>query len=232
MLLRSLALLIAAAVGLASSACTPTQQLTPEAEDKSRAEPPTAPLEAKLVANKQTYTLDLGGKTPGQYGDAAKAMPPVVEVDLALQLRNTGDKNITIWIADDYRKEESQPGGDYVTLDLDLKGPGAVGALVRQRFTKPMTPPPRTLALAPGQSYTLPITTLNYGTHGVATFQAYRCCWTQPGQYTLTATFKTAVAPAPRGSKETRPWAGFKGGGFVTVTSAPVKLTVVESGKE
>jgi hypothetical protein len=230
MLRRSAPLLVAAAVALAVPACTPEQAPQPKPEARPMADPPGAPLEATLVPKKATYTLDLGGKTPEQYRDAAKAKPPVVDVKLALELKNTGDREITIWVADDYGKEERQNGGDYVTLRLDLQGPGAVSALVQQQHTRPLTPPPRTRALAPGQGYTLPITTLNYGTHGVATFQAYRACWTRPGDYTLTATFQTAVSPAPPGSKEAK-WAHFEGG-LVTLTSAPVKLQVVEKGQE
>jgi hypothetical protein len=232
MLLRNLVFVAAAAVTLAMYVCAPAPQPEDKAENKAKpkADPPSTPLEATLVAKKGTYTLNLGGKTPEQYRDAVKAKPPVVAVDLVLELKNTSAKEITIWIADDYRKEESQKGGDYVTLQLDLKGPGAVSALVTQRFTRPLTPPPRTQKIAAGKSYSLPITTLNYGTHGVATYQAYRACWTEAGDYTLTASFKTAVSPAPKGSKETK-WAHFEGG-LVTVTSAPIKLKIVEKGKE
>jgi hypothetical protein len=222
------ALVAATAVTLAAvHAKAPAPQ--PKPEEKSKTDPPGAPLEAKLVVKKATYTLDRRGETAEQYADAAKKSPPLVEVDLVLELKNTSDKEITIWIADDYRKEERQDGGDYVKLQLDLKGPGAVSALVQQRFTRPKTPPPRTRSIAPGKTWALPITTLNYGTHGVATYEAYRTCWTGPGEYALTATFKTAVSPAPQGSKETK-WAHFEGG-FVTVTTAPVKLKVVTGGK-
>jgi hypothetical protein len=226
MVIRSLQLIVAAAATAVVTCNAPV----PKAEDKAKADPPTAPLEAKLVAKKDTYTLDLGGKTPEQYRDEVQKKPPIVKVELVLELKNTGDKEITIWIADDYGKEERQQGGDYVTLQLDLKGPGAVSALVKQQSTKPLTPPPRTHKIAPGKIYSLPITTLNYGTHGVATYQGYRACWTEAGKYTLTATFKTAVSPPPEGSKETK-WAHFEGG-FVTVTSAPVTLKIVEKGGE
>jgi hypothetical protein len=222
---RILTGIAAAVIALTAGAAAPV----PKPEEKPKADPPGTPLEAKLIVKKDTYTLDRSGKKPEEYRGEAKKMPPVMEVDLALELKNTSDKEITIWIADDYRKEERRAGGDYVTLQLDLKGPGAVSALVRQLETKPLTPPPRTLALAPGKSYSLPITTLNYGTHGIAHYEGYRTCWTEAGEYTLAATFKTAVSPKPEGAKETK-WAHFEGG-FVTVTTAPVKLTVVEKGK-
>jgi hypothetical protein len=221
------ALVVATALALPGPAKAPVPPQAPV--EKAKTDPPGAPLEGKLVVKQETYTLDLGGKTPEQYRDAAKKSPPLVEVDLALELKNTSDKEITLWVADDYGKEERQDGGDYVKLQLDLEGPGAVSALVQQRFTRPKTPPPRTRSLAPGKTWALPITTLNYGTHGVATYEAYRACWTGPGEYALTATFKTAVAPTPAGAKETK-WAHFEGG-FVTVTTAPVKLKVVTGGK-
>jgi hypothetical protein len=217
-----------AAIVFNVSSCAPARQI--EGEAKPKVDPPGAPLEAKLIANSNTYTLDMGGKTPEQFREIVEATPPVIDVDLVLELRNTSEKTITIWIADDYRKEVAQEGGDYVTLELDLEGPGASNALVKQQITKPKTPPPRSRSIAPGKSFALPITTLNYGTHGVATYRGYRFYWSQPGAYTLTASFKTAVSPAPLGSKEAI-WSHFEGG-LVTVTSAPVVLHVVEKGKE
>jgi hypothetical protein len=196
---------------------------------KGKTDPAGAPLEARLIVKKDTCTLDRGGKTPAEYRAEAAKKPPIVEVDLVLELRNTGKDEIKVWVTGDYRAEKRQGGGDYVELVLDLKGPGAVSATVAERYATPATPPPKWVKLAPGKSYNLPITTLNYGSHGVARYLARRACWTEAGEYTLAATFKTAVDPAPPGSKETR-WAGFDGG-HVTVTTAPVKLKVVEKGK-
>jgi hypothetical protein len=198
----------------------------PQPEGKGKVDPPGAPLEARLVVKKAEYVLDRMGQTAEQYQKTATTQPPLVDVDLVLELRNTGDRPITIWVTGDYRHEKPQAGGDYVTLTLDLKGPGAASATVRQRDTAPATPPPALGKIEPGKTWSLPITSLAFGTHGVATFVAQRACWTEPGEYTLTATYKTAVSPAPPGSKETK-WAHFEGG-FATVTSPPVKLKVVE----
>jgi hypothetical protein len=216
------AIAAAAVIALTAGAAAPV----PKPEEKPKADPPGTPLEAKLVVKKDTYTLDLGGKTPEQYRDAAKKMPPKVDVDLVLELKNTSDKDIKIWIVGDLRDEKHQDGGDYVTLKLDLQGPGAVNGPVHEVHKTPFTPPPTVHAIAPGKTWELPITTLSYGTHGVAHFSSQRSCWTQAGGYTLTATFKTAVSPKPDGAKETK-WAHFEGG-LVTVTTAPVKLKVVE----
>jgi hypothetical protein len=200
--------------------------LAAEPQPQGKTDPPGAPLEARLIVNKKEYVLDRGGLSAEEYRAAARKQPPQVNIDLALEIRNTSDKEITIWMADDYRKETSQEGGDYVRLLLDLKGPGAVSATVTQRFTRPKTPPPRLTKIAPGKTWTLPITSLSYGTPGIATFAVDRTCWTDPGEYTLAATFQTAVQPAPAGSKPSK-WAHFDGG-IVTVTTPPVKLTVVE----
>ena len=151
-------------------------------------------------------------------------------MDLALELKNTSDKEIKIWIVGDLRDEKRQNGGDYVTLKLDLNGPGAVNTLVRDSRTTPRTPPPTVHAIAPGKTWTLPVTSLCHGTHGVRHMSEHRSYWTQAGDYTLTATFQTAVSPKPAGAQETK-WAHFEGG-FVTVTTGPVKLKVVEKGKE
>jgi hypothetical protein len=50
--------------------------------------------------------------------------------------------------------------------------------------------------------------------------------WTEPGDYTLVATYKTAVSPVPEGAKDNG-----KGFGPVTIISAPVKLKVVDPRK-
>ncbi|HEV3004294.1 MAG TPA: hypothetical protein VGX78_07520, partial [Pirellulales bacterium] len=144
--------------------------------------------------------------------------------------KNTSDKEIKIWIVGDLRDEKSQAGGDYVTLDLVLQGPGAVNVPGAEIATTPATPPPTVQAIAPGKTWSLPLTSLCHGTHGVALHRNSRSCWTQAGELTLTATFKTAVSPKPDGAKETK-WAHFEGG-FVAVTTAPVELKVVEEGKE
>src|SRR5262249_22841377 len=151
--------------------------------------------------------------------------PPPAEVDLELEVRNTGDKEIRIYTVGEYELGKRQDGGDYVELGFKLEGPGAVSGTLQEAYTTPATPGPASTALAPGKSFRLPIKRLLYGTPGVATHIYKAACWTQPGEYTLTASFKTGVSPAPEGAKDT----GFAGGfGYVTLTSAPVTLQVVD----
>ena len=47
--------------------------------------------------------------------------------------------------------------------------------------------------------------------------------WTEAGEYELVAKLKTGMSPAPKDAKE-----GGEGFGLVTVTSAPLKITVEE----
>src|SRR5260370_10061659 len=129
--------------------------------------------------------------------------PAAPAVELALEVTKAGDKEVKIRI-----------GGDGATLNLDLKGPGAVSVTPMRAFTQEYRIP-MTVTLAPGKSHTLPITGLSYGHRGVAT-QAY---WTEPGEYTLGASYATAVSPAPPASKDPR-----EGFGRLTLTAAPRKI--------
>jgi hypothetical protein len=137
---RILSLVTVAAVTVAVSTAEPVTE--PKRGDKPKTDPPDTPLEARLVVKKETYTLDRGGKTPKQYRDAVKTRPPKVDVDLVLELKNTSDKEIKIWIVGDLRDEKHQNGGDYVTLKLDLQGPGALNVPGIAMETTPPTPPP------------------------------------------------------------------------------------------
>ncbi len=194
----------------------PMAALADEAKDKDKGKtnPPGAPLQAVLAAKKATYKLDLGGKSADEFKKALKAAedsgayPPAPAVDLVLELRNTSDKDIEVWVS-----------GDPTQLMLELKGPGAVNVpLKRIAFTLEFRLP-KAMTLAAGKGHKIEIKGLSYGHRGAS----HRSYWTEPGEYTLTASFKSAVAPAPKGAKD----AG-DGFGTVTVTSAPVKIKVEE----
>jgi hypothetical protein len=185
----------------------------PKPEEKARTEPPGVPLEAGLIAKEDTYVLDLGGKTPEEFKKAVEEgmktgkQPELPAVDLVLEITNKSDKDVTIWFK-----------GDAVTYDLDLKGPGAVSAPSGLPFdTKLHTP--EAMTLEAGKTHIIKLSSLQYGFRGAS----HRAYWTQTGDYTLTATYKTAVSPVPEGAKDNG-----NGFGLVTVVSAPVKLKVVE----
>jgi hypothetical protein len=165
---------------------------------------------AKLVAKKTTYTLDLDGKTADDFrkllkDEKARTRPAAPAVELTLVLTNESKKDVKIWV-----------GGDATSLNLELKGPGAVSITAQQAFTREFRGP-KVLELAAGKTHEIPIAALQYGFRGVA----MRAYWTEPGEYTLAASFSTAINPAPDGVK-----ADTEGFGRVAVSAEPIKITV------
>jgi hypothetical protein len=183
-------------------------------KDAAKSDPPGAVVEAKLVAKKATYKLDLGGKSAEEFKKALEQAattheyPNPPEVDLVLELVNTSDKEAQVKI-----------GGTSNVVTLDLKGPGAVSVPVKGRITNKLVIAPKTITLAAGKSASVPITTLAYGFKN-STDQAY---WTKAGDYTLAASYKTWISPGPKDAKTDAD--GFTA---VTLTSAPAKITVEE----
>jgi hypothetical protein len=179
-----------------------------QAGAQGKSDPPGVPVEAKLVAKKKTYTLDLGGKTVAEFKQALKDQryPPAPAVDLVLELRNTSDKDVKVWTS-----------GDPVRVMLNLKGKEAVNEVLKGIALTTIFIVPKTVTLAPGKSVAIPIKSLAHGMRNAS----HRSYWLEPGEYTLTASLHTAVSPFPKGSKE----AG-EGFGRVTLTTPPIKLTV------
>jgi hypothetical protein len=182
---------------------------------ESKAEPKlvakAGPLTMRLVAKKDTYALDLGGKSPNEFrkllkdidpfGRGEKPIPPGPVVDLEFVVTNTSDKPVTIMWG----------GDDASTLNFELKGPGAVGVSTRLTTTdlKVSTP----VTIAPGRSFTHPVTQLASYPRGKNSWY-----WTEPGEYTLTARWQQD------GPKE-----GEKGSDAGT---EPIKLKVVAPASE
>jgi RNA polymerase sigma factor (sigma-70 family) len=179
---------------------------------KAKTDPAGVPLEARLVAKKDTYRLDLGGKTPDEFRKLLqdKTYPPAPTVELELQFRNTGDKDLSFLV-----------GGTNPDMPLLLKldGAGAFNAVLPAMLAAIVSRPPTEISLASGKTHSFAVGSLrtaNLGREGSISY------WTEPGEYTLTATFRTEVNPAPQGAKEGRK----KGFGQVTLTSNPLKLKV------
>jgi RNA polymerase sigma factor (sigma-70 family) len=173
-------------------------------KDAVEGKPKSAPLEIRLITRKDTYTLDLGGQTRGEFlrhvreeegmvTDRPASLPPAVAVDLVLELRNTSQETLELTL-----------GGDASTLTLELQGPGALSVVSQRSFTeKPVPGTPVTIS--PGKSHSLPITSLSWGKRNTQ----YRAWWTRAGDYTLTAKLMTTRFREP----------------FV---SAPLELKVVD----
>jgi hypothetical protein len=94
-------------------------------------------------------------------------------VYLDLEIANTSDKDVTIWI-----------GGDATSLSFDLKGPGAVCKLLTLTTTADFRYA-RPVVIRAGETYTRPVTSLNFP-HPRPSSLWY---WTEPGEYTLSATW-------------------------------------------
>src|SRR5262249_29781233 len=191
---------------------------------KSKSIPPGVPLEIVLRSGKDTYTLDRGGQSAAEYLELIKktnkadGFPtgnvfPAPQVDLTVEVRNTGDKEIKFWTT-----------GDPLKLMLELKGPGAYSTALPLAFTMELRLPKGT-AFGPGKSHTFKLSSLRFGFRG----SSHAAYWTEEGEYTLAATLETGVSPVPKDAKE---YQEDKNYGLVTLVSAPIKLRVVLKGKE
>jgi len=201
--------------GLAFLAFVGVGQVVPQdAKDKGKGKsvPAAVPIELRLTGKKTTYTLDLGGQTAAEFkkqiedADKTGKAPPPPVVDLALEFRNTSDKDVQLWIE-----------GDATQLVLDLKGPAAVNSVRKKLAVTLDFRIPKTVTVAAGKSVSLPVKSLANGFRNL-TAASY---WLEAGDYTLTASYKTALSPAPKGSTD----AG-DGFGTVTLTSSPLKLKI------
>jgi hypothetical protein len=146
------------------------------------------PVTLKLVNKKDAYAWDAGGKTPKEFqkqlDEIAAAMkknprPPITlpnppKVELTLQVVNTGKEDVTVYV-----------GGDPNVYTLELKGPGVRDFMGELALTADFRLP-KGITLAPGKSYDIPITQLKDGFRGVSR----NVYWTEPGEYTLTATYQ------------------------------------------
>jgi hypothetical protein len=97
-----------------------------------------------------------------------KDMP---EVPLTLELRNSSDRTLRVWVA-----------GPQAELTLEVRGPGTV----RVPLTKEPEAQPRAVLLAPGETYSLRIAPAMDGHRS----------WplTKPGDYTVTAQLTTSAS--------------------------------------
>ncbi|AMV23744.1 hypothetical protein VT84_04980 [Gemmata sp. SH-PL17] len=178
-------------------------------KDKPRADPPATPLELSITGTTK-YTFD--GRNADELKNliesaakTGKRPPAAPAVDLSIEIKNTSDKPVAVWVA-----------GDPVVLTCTLQGKGALNVAPPLAFTKEFRGP-KSVEIAAGKTHTIPVKTLVSGYRGAAHW-AY---WLEAGEYELTATLKTGANPAPKGAKDAN-----DGFGVVTLTSAPLKITV------
>jgi hypothetical protein len=182
-------------------------EVAPPAPVKDKKEE-AVPLTARLVANKDTYTLPTGGKTLEDYKKLVEAagmqngMPPAPAVDLVFEITNTGDKDLDVdmW---------------GVGFQLSATGPGVVD---RSMYSMNCIPPPSERIKA-GETKKVAISALTFST-GKGTHTLYL---TKAGEYEVSASYavSAALAPAAPGTPKKA----------ITLKGGPVKLKVVD-GKE
>jgi len=190
-------------------------------EPKGKTDPASC-LEVRLTAKKGTYTL------PPKLGDGVAGAPLIV-VDFLLELRNTSDKDVHILVGG---------SNDYDNFSLEVKGPAVKETQVPVGRAAVFFPP-RALKLAPGKGFEIPIKMLN-------DWNGKHFTWEKAGEYTVTASYKSALLPAPKDAKQVEgefsendgPAIGkpgdaapekkakLKGFGRVTAVSNPIKVKV------
>jgi hypothetical protein len=179
---------------------------------RAKSEPAGVPLELRLVAKKDAYTLDLGGRTEAEYRRYLEEKYPETAVDLTLELRNTGDKRLTVAFADNEWRT--------IGMTMVLEGPGALKVEPHIAYNANRVLEPATLELTPGNSYSLPLK--NLGSWIDRTYPYVY--WTQPGEYKLSISWQTKVALPLKG-------AAGANASLVTLTSNQVKIKVSAAGK-
>jgi hypothetical protein len=186
---------------------TITASAAPQEEPKKQDPSTPRGLEVCLIANKATYT-NLQDKTQLDKSRTG-GYPAAPEVDLAFELKNTTKQELHFRI-----------DGDDQSLQLSLKGPGAVSVAAINLFTEELRGGD-IKKVAPGKTYTIVIKRLSYGYRGVA----QRAYWTATGAYTLTASFTTEVGWRNDDEEvvKLRP---------CTLKTEAIQLTVKEPGKQ
>jgi WD40 repeat protein len=160
-----------------------TDKLSRAGGRKSRPDPLAGRLQIKLTSAKDTYELDLGGKTAEQFArlvdlQSGKPLPPAPAVDLSVTFRNNSDKTLTF---------QCRP-----RVDVYLAGDGAMNHPVSRELMEKaisggkLPDALKTVTLAPRETYSVPVKSLE----GFAGRCSY---WLLPGAYTLRASCSVAV---------------------------------------
>jgi hypothetical protein len=204
--MKRLALTIVAAAFALGSFGWAGQGVFKTKDDESK-----GPITIEIKSQKDSYKLDLGGKTGKEYLEildkASKDgsdMPKPPAVDFEITIKNTGKEKVEFWAS-----------GDPVRLELEIKGPGARTLPSNLAFTANFIMP-KLSPLEPGKTHKLTLKSLQSGMRGAGTYHY----WAEPGEYTIIAHYRTGISPAPKGSEVE------KGVGKVTLASAPIKVKV------
>lgn len=154
-------------------------------------------LELKIVAKKDSYTLDTGGKTPKEFKEmlediAAKMKkrerapqpPRPAAIDLVIEVKNTSKADVALTVE-----------GDSNVVTLDVKGPSVIDIKPQLAFTADFRIG-KTIKLEPGKTYEIPVKALSDGFRGASRW----IYWTEPGEYTIGATYQLGTADGGKGT--------------------------------
>jgi hypothetical protein len=189
--------LIALAIVLVGFSSTMSQEKQKPAEEKPKADPPDkpsteprgVPLELRIINSSiEAYEIDPRGDPVYKFQEKIKkaeqsGLPLYpTRVEMELEFKNTGSDTIQVWV-----------GGDPTLLTLKLEGNGAMTCEHKPPLSKKYIPP-ETVTIRPGKTHRIPLTQLSYGFRNDSTY-AYI---SETGLYQLSATFRTAISPAPK----------------------------------
>ena len=174
-------------------------------------DPKDLPLELAIINETEEYDLDTLGDPSEKYrkrireAELSGERLPASRVEMQLQITNKGTSAIQIMVE-----------GNAVELSLELTGNEVMSA--RAKSPPQGSVPTRIVTIAPGKSYRMPLTDLACGKMNQEVY------WylTDFGHHFLTAKLKTAVLPAPRGTKIVE-----KGFGQITLKSARLEFRAV-----
>jgi hypothetical protein len=166
------------------------------------------PLEATIISRQAAYVLDLQGMEPREYARLVRqgSLPPSPKIDLLLTLRNTSKETIKF-----DRKME--------WIDFHLVGPGAMNYPTEEYQTDYRRSRPSEVVLAPGETYSIPIRSLDCG-HSMQSF------WLLPGEYTLYANCNGVWYPPHDRSEEE-----YDANPYPGIPVPPLRLKVVAANK-
>jgi hypothetical protein len=205
---------------LASANCAKSQDKPVKSEDKpvdpdkASTLPAGLPLELRIInSSLEAYEVDSRGDPFYKFQEKIKKAVEggirlyPTKVEMELEFKNTGTSAVQIWV-----------GGDSTLLTLNLQGNGARTAEVKPTPSNKVIPPV-VVKIPAGKSHRIPLTELAYGFRNESIY-AYI---TETGQYHLSATFRTAISPAPK-----KPLRLFdKGFGEIQLKSAPIAFRVL-----
>jgi WD40 repeat protein len=181
-----------------------------------KTEPEDVPLRAEIIANRDVFECNLTGHSPEQFSElmVSGKVPWESPASFLFKLRNSGDQRVTLY------------DPDQELSSLYLLGPGAINLpLVSVPILRVFGIPkdagaPKIVTLAPGETYSFPITI----TKSTGDYVKYYRSWLLPGEYIIRGKYSCAIGSSADRVPNTRELFD-----FVTIWSSPLRIKVVKS---